>query len=189
MKRLNRNSLLTLVLSCLVSMVAQAQINAVVYVDLSDQSNRSQLMAKVDSVLAGVKGEELLYISNAATPLVFQDSDLGRKETSNMSTLDPSLPNPYFDLDSLIKLSYAYDGFSKDLKVYFFISYQQAVKGEKHLNNIAEKYLLSLGLAEKPGAHKKHAVAFINTDGDKPSAEKVSDFLDKYSTVYQLKVY
>lgn len=167
----------------------KAQLQAVVFVDLSDQSNRSQLIQKVDSVLAGVKGEKLLYISNAATPLVFQDSNLGKKETATMNTLDPSLPNPYFDLDSLVKLSYAYDGFTKDLKVYFFISYQQAVKGEKHLNNIAEKYVMSLGLVEKPGGHKAHSVAFINSSGDKPADAKVAELKEKHSSVYQLKVY
>lgn len=187
--RFLKHSVLLSIAMLLTSLGAKAQLKAIVYVDLSDQGNRSALIAKVDSVLNATKGEKLLYISNAATPLVFQDANLGSKESSAISTLDPSLPNPYFDLDSLVKLSHAYGGFDEDLQVNFFISLQQAVKGEKHLNNIAEKYLMSLGLAKTKGAHKNHASAFLNSSGEMPSGSEIEDLKNKHAQVYQLKVY
>ncbi len=190
MRKLNQSILgLILLLSLTLPVELLAQLQAVVYVDVSDQSNRKELVRKVDSVLAASQGEKLLYISNAGQPLIYQDANLGSKETAELKTLDPSLPNPYFDLDSLIGVSHSNNGLSNGVQLYFFLGYNQSFKGEKHLENIAEKYALSMGLVQEGEKASYQATAFINNDGNAASAKDAAAIKEEYSRIYQIRVY
>ncbi|PTM04329.1 MAG: hypothetical protein DA405_07640 [Bacteroidetes bacterium] len=189
MKKLDYKDLFFLVIAIVLSPMIKGQVASVIYVDISGQSNRTNLISLVDSVLSNTPGEKLLFISNGGTPLVFQNANLGVNETKSLNTLDPSLPNPYLDLDSLVQLVNTENFYTEDLQLHFFLSYQNAFKGEKHLENIAEKFALSLGLVQKQGVFQEQAMAYLNLEGDTPKELNQSSFREAQSRIFKIKAY
>ena len=189
MKRVNIFIFLLFVILISPSTALKAQISAVIYVEVSGQSSRAKIINMVDSVLNKTAGERLLFISNGGTPLVFIKSSLGKTELRSLSTLDPSLPNPYFDLDSLITLVHQENILVPDIELHFFLGYENAFKGERHLENIAEKFALSLGLVQNTNAQKVKAFAYFNSGGEPQAELSKKSSKETRSRIYQIKVY
>lgn len=143
-----RSKILYSLLFALLLSPLMAQVKSVIYVDLSNQGSRKSIIYRVDSVANSIDGQKLFYIANSSNPNIFLLLGVTDGMERVLNTIDPSLPNPYYDLDSLVKSIDEAGGLAPNSQVHFFLSAAQATDGEKHVENLAEKFLLITGLSE-----------------------------------------
>lgn len=155
--------LLTFVAMSLTFSPLIAQVNSVVYVEVSDQSNRSIIVEKVDSIINQENSQTLVMISNSSLPVFeFTNSPQSTYQRAILVN-NPSSPSPFFDIDTLFKVIELNGGLSQSASVYFFLGESNAGGREMQGQTIFEKFLLVGQLVEKGEMTKKgKAVLFLN---------------------------
>jgi hypothetical protein len=129
-------------ISSLFLLQIQAQVRNIVYVDISDQGNRTRLVQLVDSVVANSNGPSLVMVSNGSSP-VFEYTNLPKDSYQRIiRTSNPSSPSPNFELDTMFTLIATHGGLSKHAKMHFFLGDYNA-GGKQQLGvYLLEKFLL-----------------------------------------------
>lgn len=145
------------------------QIDHFLYVDFSQQMERTKIIEKLDSVISDNEaGNTLLYVSNGGTPEILESYDLRRNYKRVLTRVRPSLPSPYFELDTLISIISSKGGFTPQCRFDFFFSGSQAKSGESHITSIFEKLLLIKGIIADAKIEEDHTVnIFINLQSER----------------------
>jgi len=81
-----------------------AQVNAIVYVDVSNQSGRTRIVEKVDSIIGSYDSKTLVMVSNGSSPLFEFTNTPQQTYERAILVNNPSSPSPFFDLDTLFNL-------------------------------------------------------------------------------------
>jgi len=143
---MKRNFIIIALFTC--SFLAKGQIEQLIYVDFSKQLNRSSVIEKIDSLISASEGTQFIYVSNGSRPLFLYSSNFQGNYQRDLQGVRPSLPSPYFDLDTLVAMIDQKGGLSQECRFNFLFSGNHAQKGELHIESIMEKFLLVEGIID-----------------------------------------
>jgi len=137
-----------------------AQVNAIVYVDVSNQSGRTRIVEKVDSIIGSYDSKTLVMVSNGSSPLFEFTNTPQQTYERAILVNNPSSPSPFFDLDTLFNLIELNGGLSLSANIYFFLGEFNAGAREIQGETIFEKFLL-IGQFVNKGELTKSAKAIL----------------------------
>lgn len=138
-----------IILSSIGLLRLNAQVERIIYLDYSRQSNQYRLISKsLDTLLRKGEGQQtLLFLSNGAVPVMEFGAQLNYRRIDEMlKRLKPTTPSPYIDIEKIIYFIENNGGLSKSVEISFFLPVDQINQNQQYDQKIMETLLLSMGL-------------------------------------------
>lgn len=188
-----------LLLLLLVAGNLSGQKEALVYLDIAGEGNRTTVNTYLDTLYKNWTGKQrtfLVFLSRGGTPPIVDISGESSAEIKRVirTAQNVSLPNPNADLDTLLKLTDKFLKMDSDVELYFFFGAEQVAGYENHIETILERALLTHGLLLegsklKEGVSVKVFIDALEKDGKKTSLNHpLRDKIKRYDQ-YQFILY